>query len=191
MFFRLIVLAGFCLTTCPLHAQWSLQAGIGVANPISGYKTISKTGMLYQFDISKKLANNRWDIGLILGWGRMHKDNNSSDVFGNARLDQVPIVVNMNYELAIGKLKPYAGLGMGVSLYNLSYDISSTAGETILNASFSIMPRTGIRVKVNDRLFLFFEINAPFVMDGPPQGSGESEKATGYIGVLAGIGYRF
>jgi len=186
---KLAVLSLFILGNA--HGQWTVQPGIGVANPITGYKTITDGGVLYQLDITKRLNNNRWGIGVLLGWGRMHNDNNSSDKFQNARLDQVPIVVNADYELSAGKLKPYIGLGLGVSLYNLSYDLTPTTGETVFNASFSTMPRLGLRMPVNKNIYPFLEVNFPFVMDGAPPGAEKADKATGYAGVALGAAYRF
>jgi hypothetical protein len=173
------------------YGQWTIQPGIGVSNPITGYKTITDGGVLYQLDITKRLSNNRWGIGLLLGWARMHNDNNSSDKFQNARLDQVPILVTADYELAAGNRKPYIGLGLGVSLYNLRYELTPTSGETIFNASFSMMPRLGLRMPVNKTIYPFIEINFPFVMDGAPPGAEKADKATGYAGVALGAAYRF
>jgi hypothetical protein len=121
----------------------------------------------------------------------MHDDNNSSDKFQNAKLEQIPIEVNADYELLKKKLIPYVGLGLGVSLYNLNYESSPTNGETIFNVSFSAMPLVGLRFNTNSNIYPFFEVNCPFVMDGPPIGAGESDKATGYVGVAVGISYRF
>jgi len=178
--------------TCKTSAQWSLQAGFGYSNPITGYKTITRGGSLYQFDVTKRLdKNNRWGIGLTLGWARMHRDDNELDTFGNARLDQVPIMISADYELLNKEVRPYVGLGLGVSLYNLAYDVTSSTGEAVFNASFSAMPRIGVRVPVDDNWYPFAEINCPIVFDGPPQGAGKSDKATGYVGIVFGASYRF
>jgi hypothetical protein len=90
------------------------------------------SGVLYQVDGIRRLKNNRWGIGMMLGWGRMQDDNNTSDKFQNARLQQIPILFTADYEFLKKKLIPYAGLGLGVSLYNLSYETSPGFGETIL-----------------------------------------------------------
>jgi len=185
------LLLAMILWTCEMQAQWAAQAGIGMSNPVTGYKTITNSGILYQLNVSKRLKNDRWGVGLMLGWGRMHNDDNASDVFENARLDQVPILVTADYELSDKKWNPYLGFGMGVSLYNLSYDLSPTAGETEFNASFSMMPALGLRMKVNDKVFPFIEANYPMVMDGPPPGTGKADKTTGYIGIALGAAYRF
>lgn len=187
--FELLLILIFFSSTA--SAQWTVQAGFGYSEPISGYKTISKSGMLYQFDGVKRLKNDRWGIGLTLGWARMHRDNNESDIFGNARLDQVPIMATADYEILNKQVRPYAGLGLGVSLYNLAYDVTSTTGDAIFNVSFSAMPRIGVRVPVDDNWFPFAEINCPIVFDGPPQGAGKSDKATGYVGIAFGASYRF
>ena len=173
-----------------LQAQWALQPGIGISIPITGYNTVSKAGVLYQLDITRRLQNPRWGIGLLLAWARMHRDNNPSDIFGNARLDQIPIVVSGDYELAGKTLHPYLGMGLGVSLYNLSYEVTPVSGETLFNVSFSLLPRAGVRVPVTKKFYPFLEVNCPLVMDGPPIGAGKAEKATGYVGVALGTAYR-
>jgi hypothetical protein len=178
--------------SCTTHAQLSVQAGFGYSKPITGYKTITKGGTLYQFDFTRRLIkNSRWGIGLTLGWARMHRDNNESDIFGNARLDQVPVMVCADYEILDKEVRPYVGFGLGISFYNLAYDVTSTTGEAISNVSFSAMPRIGVRVPVDDNWFPFAEINCPIVFDGPPQGAGKSDKATGYVGIAFGASYRF
>ena len=173
------------------YAQWSVKPGIGIANPVSGYKTITSGGMLLQFDAARRLNNKRWAVGLMLAWAHMHNDNNESDAFGNARLDQIPILATGEYELTDTKLIPYVGMGLGVSLYNLTYDVTATSGESIFNVSFSFMPRVGLRMPVTNKIYPFIEVNWPIVMDGPPQGVSKSDKATGYVGIAVGAAYRF
>jgi hypothetical protein len=45
---KLVVFVAFIFIICKTFAQWSVQPGIGVANPITGYKTIVKSGRLFQ-----------------------------------------------------------------------------------------------------------------------------------------------
>jgi hypothetical protein len=188
---KLASIVSLLLFTSLTYAQWELRPGIGIANPITGYKTLTKTGVLYQLDAAKRLNNKRWSVGLTLAWARLHKDNNESDKFNNTRLDQIPILATGEYELTKSKLVPYVGLGLGVSLYNLNYDVSPTEGETDFNASFSMMPRLGVRMQASEHWFPFLEVNSPFVMDGPPIGVEKGGKATGYVGVALGAAYRF
>jgi hypothetical protein len=179
------------LLTIQAKAQLGIQLGAGYASPITGYSTISDGGLLLQADITKRLKkHNHWGFGLTMAWAKFHQDNNSSDKFMNARLDQVPIMIHADYEIVRFVLIPYVGLGMGASLYNLTYDTSPTSTESVTNVSFSMMPRLGVRFKL---LFLqpFLEVNFPVVFDGPPEGAGDSGKATGYVGYLAGLGFRF
>ncbi|ANE50960.1 outer membrane beta-barrel protein [Flavisolibacter tropicus] len=188
---KLTLIITFLLFSSFTYAQWELRAGIGIANPITGYKTITGSGVLYQLDAAKHLNNKRWSVGLTLAWARMHNDNDASDKFINTRLDQVPILATAEYELTTTKLIPYVGLGLGVSLYNLNYDVSPTEGETDFNASFSMMPRLGVKMQASEHWIPFLEVNSPFVMDGPPIGVDKGEKATGYVGVAIGTAYRF
>lgn len=177
--------------TVQSKAQWTFQAGVGIASPITGYGTITDGGLLLQADINKRLKNvPRLGIGLTLGWARMHQDNNTSDKFGNARLDVVPILVTADYELFHFVVRPYIGLGLGVSMFNLAYDTTPTTGDAETNVSFCMMPRAGIRLRFLSLFQPFFEVNLPMVMDGPPQGAGEADKLTGYWGVLFGVGLR-
>lgn len=180
-----------CLCAGNLQAQWTLQPGVGVALPITGFHTISGPGPMLHIDFNKRLQDSPWGLGFMLGWGRMHHDENSGDIFQNARLDQVPFLFTLDYELMQSHFRPYLGIGLGMSYYNLTFDKSATEGEVDDNVSFSLMPRAGLRYEVNKRIFPFFEVNAPLVMDGSPQGSDHSDQATGYIGICGGLGYRF
>lgn len=173
------------------YAQWEIRAGIGVSNPITGYKTLTNSGVLYQLDVAKRLNNKHWAVGMTLSWGRMHNDNNESDDFKNVKLDQIPILLTGEYELLTKKLIPYVGLGLGVSLYNFNYEVSPTVGEADFNASFSMMPRLGVRLRASEHLFPFLEVNAPLVMDGAPIGVDKADKATGFVGVALGASYNF
>jgi outer membrane protein W len=188
---KLALILALLLFHLAIHAQWEIRPGIGIANPITGYKTLTKSGVLYQLDVAKRLNNKRWAVGLTLGWARMHNDNNESDQFINTRLDQMPIVVTGEYELLTKKLVPYVGMGLGVSLYNFNYDVSPTEGETDFNASFSMMPRLGIRMQASEHWFPFLEVSAPLVMDGAPVGVDKADKLTGVVGVAIGAAYRF
>ena len=189
MKFRLLMLVTLAGLISDADAQWSVQPGIGLSIPITGYSTIVKSGIVYQLDVRKELNHPHWSIGLMFGWGRMHKDENVSDSFPNPRLDQVPIVVTGEYEFPGKKLSPYAGLGLGASLYNLSYDPTPVTGKTVTNVSFSLMPRLGVRLPVNEKIHPFLEANCPVVMDGPPIGVSRGEKVTGYVGIAAGVAF--
>src|SRR5215471_8281773 len=92
---------------CKANSQWSVQPGIGIATPITGYKTMVNSGRVLQIDGTKRLKNNRWGIGLMLAWARMHDDNNSSDKFQNVKLEQIPILVSADYELLKKRFIPY------------------------------------------------------------------------------------
>ena len=188
---KLTLIISLLLFHLAIQAQWELRPAIGISNPITGYKTITGSGVLYQLDATKRLNNKRWSVGLTLAWARMHNDNNESDKFNNTRLDQMPILATGEYELMTTKLVPYVGLGLGISLYNLNYDVSPTEGETDFNASFSMMPRLGVKMQASEHWIPFLEVNSPFVMDGPPIGVDKGEKATGYVGVAVGAAYRF
>lgn len=180
----------FLFLTIQAQAQWIFQAGAGYASPITGYSTISDGGLLLQVDFTKRLKkHDHWGFGMTMAWAQFHGDNNATDKFINARLDQIPIMLHVDYEIVRFILIPYVGLGMGVSMNSLTYEPTPTTSESITNASFSMMPRLGVRFKI---LFLqpCLEVNFPVVFDGPPEGAGEAEKATGYVGYLVGVGIR-
>lgn len=188
---KLALILALLLFHLALYAQWEIRPGIGIANPITGYKTLTNSGVLYQLDVAKRLNNKRWSVGITLGWARLHNDNNESDQFINTRLDQMPIVLTGEYELLTKKLVPYVGMGLGVSLYNFNYDVSPTEGETDFNASFSMMPRLGVRMQANEHWYPFLEVSSPLVMDGAPVGVDKADKLTGVVGVAIGAAYRF
>lgn len=184
-----ILLSLYLIIEFNCNAQWTLQPGVGMAIPITGYSTIVKTGTLLQFDAARRLNNPRWGIGLMLGWARMHHDDNEADLLRDARLDQIPILATIDHQFRGQKLTPYIGMGIGVSLYNLNYVPPASAGETVFNASFSLMPRLGLRGRLNKNFIPFLEVNCPLVMDGPPVGVSQGEKVTGYVGIAVGVAY--
>ncbi|UKJ09303.1 hypothetical protein [Solitalea lacus] len=190
-YIKYFLLVLFSVTSFSGYAQWSLEGGIGIATPITGYNEMVSAGTALQFNITKRLAEERLGVGIELAWARMHNDNNDLDIFQNVHLDQIPIFLYADYELTKGKWIPYAGLGLGGSLYNIAYDTSPTTGEAIFNVSFSFIPKAGVRMKWKESLLPFVELNAPIVTDGPPPGAANASQATGYLGVVAGIQYRF
>jgi hypothetical protein len=188
---KIIFLLFLAATGYRSNAQWLIQPGVGMAIPLTGYSKLVKNGVLLQFDAMRRLHNPRWGIGLMLGWARMHDDDEPSDGFRDARLDQIPILATVDHQFRGKKIAPYVGLGLGVSLYNFNYVPTLGSGETVFNASFSMMPRLGIRKSVDEKFAPFFEVNCPLVMDGPPVGVSEGEKATGYVGLAIGVAYHF
>ena len=186
---KCVLLPCYLIITFYSNAQWILQPGIGMAIPLTGYSTIVKTGPLLQFDAGRRLNNPRWGIGLMLCWARMHHDDNDGDLFRDARLDQIPILATVDHQFPGKKITPYAGMGLGVSLYNLNYVPPTSAGETVFNASFSMMPRLGLRGRLDKKFIPFFEVNCPLVMDGPPIGVSQGEKVPSYVAIAVGVAY--
>lgn len=187
-----IFLTGILLfLTCNSFGQWALQPAVGAAFPFNGFSTIVGAGGMFQIDVQKRIKEGRTGIGIMTGWARMHNDNSTDDLLIDSRLDLVPVEATIDFDLSTGNWVPYAGIGLGIVYYNLSYDISETEGKTVSAVSFSLFPRLGLRYRVNDRILPFIEANAPMVMDGPPMGVRNSEKETGYFGICAGLSYRF
>lgn len=186
-----LITAFFVIISGLVKGQFTVDLGVGAAFPITGYKTMVKTGSFGQVGIYKHWEKSKLNAGFNLGWGRLHADNNLNDKFQNVRIDQIPVVVFGEYELSRKKAIPYVGVGLGISMFNISYDTSPTTGNTEFNASFCIMPKVGLRLNVSPHFNPFIEYTVPFVMDGPPAGAGESGRATGFMGLLAGVAYRF
>ena len=120
-------------------------------------------------------------------------DNILSDSFQNARMTLLPPILFMaEYELNTQSFwKPYFAGGLGLSLFNLNYDVSPTEGKTNFNVSFTLSPQIGLRYKMSDQWFPFIEGRAVLLTDGPPIGFPKSDKLTGDTAFAAGINYRF
>src|SRR6187549_3266395 len=76
-----LLFTGVFLFTCSCHAQWVIQPGVGIAVPLTGYGSIVDPGLFFHMDFNKQLTDERFRLGIMLGWARMHSDDNGSDIF--------------------------------------------------------------------------------------------------------------
>lgn len=174
-----------------LHAQWEAGIGAGVALPITGYKEVLKSGWLMSGEGKYRLKEN-FALGLNVHYTRLQEDNNPNDTFLNARMTLAPVLFTAEYNFTVsGKFQPYVTGGLGISFFNLNYDISPTAGRSESNVSFTMMPLIGLRYKASPRIYPFIESGLVLIADGPPIGFPKGEQMTGYNSILAGIHYKF
>ena len=175
-----------------LHAQWEAGIGAGIALPITGYKEVLKSGWLLSGKGQYRLGKGNFAVGAIVHFTRLQKDNNPNDTFQNARMTIAPVLFTTEYAFMVkGKIQPYVTGGLGISFFNLNYDISPVEGRTVSNVSFTMMPLVGIRYEASPRIYPFIESGWVLIADGPPMGFPKSGQLTGYNSILAGVHYKF
>lgn len=188
---RLLFLISAVLFSILLHAQWEAGIGAGIALPITGYKEVLKSGWLMSGEGKYRLKES-FAIGVNVHYTRLQEDDNPNDTFLNARMTLAPVLFTAEYAFKVkGKFKPYVTGGLGISFFNLNYDISPTQGRSESNVSFTMMPLIGLRYQASPRFYPFIESGLVLIADGPPIGFPKGEQMTGYNSILAGIHYKF
>jgi opacity protein-like surface antigen len=189
---RLLFLVSTFSLSILVHAQWEVEIGAGAAIPITGYNEVLKSGWLLSGKGHYRLGKGNFAIGANMHFTRLQQDGNSNDTFQNARMTIAPLLFTAEYSFNVkGKIQPYVTGGLGISFFNLNYDISSTEGRTVSNVSFTMMPLFGLRYQASTRIHPFIESGFVLIADGPPVGFPKGEKLTGYNSINAGIHYKF
>jgi len=183
----------FCLLAVGVlcHAQWEVGAGAGMAIPITGYGEVVKTGWLLNAEGKYRFKKGNFAVGMKAHMARLQKDKNGNDTFQNARMTVAPFIFTAEFSATKGKLQPYITGGLGISFYNINYEVSPTEGKTIFNVSFTMMPLVGLRYAASKHIYPFVEWEWMLLADGPPIGFPKSSQLTGYQAICAGITYRF
>lgn len=187
-----IFIAVVCLLfSKTIFSQWETGAGLGISLPIAGYGEVLKTGWLINADGRYRFKKGNFAIGMKAQFVRLQKDKDPSDVFQNARMTIAPLIFTAEYSATKGRLQPYVTGGLGITFFNLNYDTSPTAGESVNNVSFTMMPSIGLRYAAIGSIYPFIESGLVLLADGPPIGFPKGGKMTGYNGLVAGVCYRF
>ena len=181
----------FVLTSKTIFSQWETGAGLGISLPITGYGEVLKTGWLINADGRYRFKKGNFAVGMKAQYVRMQNDKNPTDQFQNARMTIAPVVFTAEYSSIEGSVQPYITGGLGITFFNLNYDTSPTAGESVNNVSFTMMPLVGIRYAASKNIYPFIESGFVLLADGPPIGFPKGEKVTGYNNIVAGVCYRF
>jgi len=183
----------FCLLVIGLlsHAQWEAGAGAGVAIPITGYGEVVKTGWMLNAEGKYRFKNGKFAIGAKAHLTRLQKDKNANDTFQNARMSIAPLIFIAEFGAVKGKLQPYVTAGLGISFYNINYEVTPGDGRTVFNVSFTMMPLVGLRYAASKHIYPFVEWEWVLLADGPPVGFPKSSQLTGYQTICAGVNYRF
>jgi len=174
-----------------IFSQWETGAGLGISLPITAYGEVLKTGWLINADGRYRFKKGNFAIGMKAQFVRLQKDKDPSDVFQNARMTIAPLIFTAEYSATKGKLQPYVTGGLGITFFNLNYDTSPTAGESVNNVSFTMMPSIGFRYAGTGNIYPFIESGLVLLADGPPIGFPKGGQMTGYTGIVAGVCYRF
>ena len=189
---RKVITAVAILISITVNAQWEVGLGAGAALPITRYKEVLKTGWLLKADGQYRFKSGKFALGMKAHLTRLQKDNNPNDQFQNARMTIAPLLFTAEWTIPTkGNLQPYLTGGLGISFFNLNYEVSPGDGKTVFNVSFTMMPEAGLRYKASENLFPFIETSLVVLADGPPIGFPKSSKATGYNAITAGVVYKF
>ena len=161
---------------------------IGLELPLTRYKGVFKEGWLLSSKGKYRTSNRAFAFGAKAHFTRFQKDKNSADAFENARMTLAPLLFTAEYQpLLNSNIKPYFGGGVGLTFYNLNYDVSPTEGKTLFNVSFTMAPFAGIRFKASEYIYPFVESSYILLADGPPKGFPKADKLTGYSGLKGGL----
>jgi opacity protein-like surface antigen len=180
------------LISVSINAQWEVGLGAGVALPITGYKEVLKSGWLLNAEGQYRFKSGKFALGMNAHLTRLQKDNNPNDPFQNARMTIAALLFTAEWTITTkGNLQPYLDGGLGISFFNLNYEVSPGDGKTVFNVTFTMMPKAGLRYKVSENLYPFIETSLVLLADGPPVGFPKSSQMTGYSAITAGINYRF
>ena len=189
---KLLITLLTTLLSISAHAQWEIGIGAGLGLPVTAYKEVLKPGWLLNAEGKYRFGNGNFAVGLKTHFTRLQKDKNPGDTFQNARMTIAPLLFTAEYGIPTkGALDPYITGGLGITFFNLNYDISPSEGETVNNVSFTMMPQVGLRYATSKNLFPFIEYGLVLLADGPPVGFPKSSQMTGYSAITAGINYRF
>jgi len=189
---KLLILLLAALTSISINAQWEAGVGVGLGLPVTGYKEVLKSGWLLNAEGKYRFASGNFAVGMKTHFTRLQQDKNPGDTFQNARMTIAPLLFTAEYSIPTkGALDPYLTGGLGITFFNLNYDISPTEGETVNNVSFTMMPQAGLRYGASEKVFPFIEAGLVLLADGPPIGFPKGSQMTGYTAITAGINYRF
>lgn len=137
----LLVALGVILFTGVSMAQtykpFKLGLGLGYAKPSDG-----GGGILFDIEPAYRI-NDDLAVGLRIGWAVMAKvsyDGSEADASANASY-----TVNGQYYLMDGKVRPYAGVGLGIfSLASVSANSTSSGAD--VGSKFGFYPRIGLDI---------------------------------------------
>jgi hypothetical protein len=188
---KVFIAVVFILVSKNIFSQWETGAGLGISLPITGYGKVLKTGWLLNADGRYRFKKGNFAIGMKAQFVRLQKDKNPSDAFQNARMTIAPLIFTAEYSAVKGKFQPYLTGGLGITFFNLNYDVAPTDGKTVFNVSFTMMPMVGFRYAASKNIYPFIESGFVLIADGPPIGFPKSDKLTGYSAITGGVCYRF
>jgi len=189
---RKVITAVAILISISVNAQWEVGLGAGAGLPITGYKEVLKSGWLLNANGQYRLKSGKFALGMKAHFTRLQKDNIPNDQFQNARMTIAPLLFTAEWTISTkGNLQPYLTGGLGISFFNLNYDISPADGKTVFNVSFTMMPLAGLRYRASEHVAPFLEWGLVLLADGPPIGFPKSSEITGYNAITAGVTYRF
>ena len=166
----------FSLSAFQARAQLQLAATIGPQFPVGDFGKAFKTGFGFTAT-GRYLLADHIAIGLNLGYNS----------FGVKDLDGykaslVPVTALFEYHLTFGKIKPYAGLDMGVYRFAIRVK-SGGVKQTTAETDFGIAPAIGADYALTQKLALNASLKFNHVFT--------SDDDLSYVGLNVGAVYSF
>lgn len=163
----------FCLAATQTQAQLKLSAAIGPQFPTGDFGKVFKTGFGFTAT-GRYLIRDKFAVGLNIGYNGF-----GAKGAGDVKASMLPVTALFEYHFHVGKLRPYAGLDMGLSRYAISVSsggMKTTSSET----SFALAPSIGTFYELNDRFALAGNLKLTRVF---------ANSAASWIGINLGAAY--
>ncbi len=186
--FKFFIVAALLLFTGNVaNAQLKLGANFGVQVPVGDYGDGFKTGFGGNIG-GEYLITERIGANLNFGFYSLGIKGTGLLGVGDESATVIPITLGGSYYFMTDKLKPYAGLDLGVWM------LGSTMEGAETNAYFGFAPVAGVQYEFNDNWALNGNLKFNYVL------SGEEEELVGMVletpdfttfGINVGIVYTF
>lgn len=165
-----MLLAGFCPAA---KSQLSLSATIGPQIPVGDFGKVFNVGFGFTAT-GRYLLTENVAVGLNLGYtGFGVKD------LDGYKASMVPVTGLFEYHYRIGKLRPYAGIDMGLCRYAISVK-SGAVKETSGKTYFALAPSLGTSYLLTDKCSLLANLKFNRVF---------ADKGVSWIGLNLGAAY--
>jgi opacity protein-like surface antigen len=158
------------------QAQINVGATVGVQIPTGSMADGMKTG--FGFDLlGKYMLNDNLAVGLDVGWARFGaEDLEYEDVEASGSF--IPITALAEYHFGTGKVKPFAGIDLG--LYIFKAKVSSQGYSVSTSDSyFGFAPLAGIEYDIKDNLAFTANLKYNYILIEEDDGS--------YLGINVGM----
>jgi len=158
------------------QAQINIGATVGVQIPTGSMADGMKTG--FGFDLlGKYMLNDNLAVGLDVGWARFGtEDLGYEDVEATGSF--IPITALAEYHFGTGKVKPLAGIDLGLYIFKAK---ATAMGYSVTTSEsyFGFAPLAGIEYEIKDNLAFTANLKYNYVLVEGDDGS--------YLGINLGM----